>query len=182
MNVRFLLTGGPGFGKSSIIDELERLGYQVKHEIARQIILESIQNKTMCNPWQDIVSFSERVLEERISQYNAGSDGVWFYDRGLPDIPAFMLKDKREIQDELWRLCKEYRFEKKVFITPPWEAIFHKDNERKEDFVAAIKVHKMIERVYTELEYELIPVPMGSIKDRAKFVLDQAGIPFKTYY
>jgi len=182
VNVRFLLTGGPGFGKSSIINELEKLGYQVKHEVARQIIMDSLHTGATCTPWQDILSFSERVLEGRINQFQDGSEGIWFYDRGLPDIIAFMLKDKREIQEDLWQLCREFRFEQKIFITPPWEAIFHKDSERKEDFVAAIKVHKMIERVYTELGYELIPIPMGSIRDRAKFVLDHAGIPFNVHY
>jgi predicted ATPase len=63
-----------------------------------------------------------------------------------------------------------------VFITPPWEAIFQKDSERKEDFVAAIKVHKALESIYLELGYQLIPVPMGSIKQRADFILNFPGV------
>jgi predicted ATPase len=38
--------------------------------------------------------------------------------------------------------------------------------------MSAIKVHKALEQVYTNLGYQLIPVPMGSIRQRADFILN----------
>ena len=171
MEKRILLTGGPGFGKSSIIEELERKGKIVHHEIAREIIQHEIEKNGEAVPWINIDAFSEKVKQGRIQQYENGKDIVSYYDRGIPDIIGFLMKDKKEITAELIALSKEHLYTNKIFITPPWEAIFQRDNERKEDFIAAIKVHKCLESIYSDLGYELIAVPMGSIAWRAEFVL-----------
>ena len=78
--------------------------------------------------------------------------------------------------DYLWDHCKELKYDSPVFITPPWEAIYRRDLERKEDFSTAIKAHKGLEWVYSELGYTLIPVPMGSVSWRAAYILDHLGI------
>jgi len=168
---RILLTGGPGFGKSSIIEELERKGNVVHHEIAREIIQHQPQINGDAVPWINIDAFSEKVKQGRIKQFEKGLNSISFYDRGIPDIIGFLMKDKREITPDLVELSQRYKYDSKIFITPPWEAIFQRDNERKEDFVAAIKVHKCLESIYTNLGYDLIAVPMGSIAWRAEFVL-----------
>ena len=168
---RILLTGGPGFGKSSIIEELERKGKVVHHEIAREIIQYEVENQGDSVPWINIDSFSEKVKQGRIMQFENGKDVISYYDRGIPDIIGFLMKDKKEISADLIELSNKYKYHSKIFITPPWEAIFQRDNERKEDFVAAIKVHKCLESIYSTLGYELVAVPMGSIAWRAEFVL-----------
>jgi predicted ATPase len=173
---RILLTGGPGFGKSSIIQELERMEFSVFHEIARQIIQNEVEAGGTALPWLDIASFSAQVLQGRIDQFALGENGLWFYDRGLPDIAGFLRKEKRETPEEIWQLFQDFKYDPVVFITPPWEAIFHRDAERKEDFAAALKVHRALESVYQELGYELVPVPMGSIRWRAQYILNIAGI------
>lgn len=174
---RILLTGGPGFGKSSIVEELEKRGHVVFHEISRQIIRESLEHQLGQTPWENIVRFSELVKEGRKAQHTQGEGHIAFYDRGIPDIAGFIIKDKKPVPDALLELCREHPYESPVFITPPWEAIFQQDSERKEDFVAAIKVHKALEQIYTELGYSLVSVPMGSIRQRADFILKQCGLP-----
>ena len=176
MTKRILLTGGPGFGKSSIIEELERMGFSVFHEIARQIIHDEVETGGTALPWLDINSFSAQVLQGRINQYALGDTGLWFYDRGLPDIAGFLRKEKKETPEEIWQLCQDFKYDPVVYITPPWEAIFHRDAERKEDFAAALKVHRALESVYQELGYEIVPIPMGSIRWRAQYLLNSAGI------
>jgi predicted ATPase len=173
---KVLLTGGPGFGKSSIIEEMERRGLNVHHEIARNIIQQSIETGGTSTPWQDIDLFSKLVLEGRIQQFHESVNTTSFYDRGIPDIAGFLKKEKQAIPAALWQHCESLKYFRLVFITPPWEAIFQKDSERKEDFVAAIKVHKALESIYLELGYQLIPVPMGSIKQRADFILNFPGV------
>ena len=167
---RILLTGGPGFGKSSIISALEKRGEIVFHEVSRHIISEQLATGGDCTPWQNVECFSEQVLNGRIHQYHAAT-GFSFYDRGLPDIAAFLRKDKKPVPDELWELCRQLPYATKIFVTAPWESIFQNDAERKEDFVAAVAVHKAIQWVYNELGYTLVNVPMGTISDRADFVL-----------
>jgi predicted ATPase len=173
---RILLTGGPGFGKSSIIAELERMGYDVFPEIARQIIQQQVISGGTITPWQDIETFSAQVLDGRKEQFVAGQGKISFYDRGVPDIAAFLKKEKKVIPELLWNYCMQNQYFTSVFITPPWEAIFRRDEERKEDFMDAIKVHRAIESIYNNLGYELIPIPMGTITWRAQYLLNKAGI------
>ncbi|MEX1188334.1 MAG: AAA family ATPase [Bacteroidia bacterium] len=176
MTKRILLTGGPGFGKSSIIAELERSGHHVFHEVAREIIQEETSKMGDALPWKNIQEFSSKVLQGRIDQFEIGRNKISFYDRGLPDIVAFLVKDKNPIPQELMNLCQSKKYFDPVFITPPWESIFHRDEERKEDFNAAIKVHKAIEQIFPELGYQLISIPMGSVKWRSEFVLSKLGM------
>jgi predicted ATPase len=173
---RILITGGPGFGKSSIIEHLESRGYKVFHEVAREIIREEQLKGGQALPWINIAAFSEKILEGRLRQHAEGLENISFYDRGLPDIAAFIAKDKKEIPKDILNHCSSIRYHRKVFITPPWESIFHRDEERKEDFAAAIRVHKAIERIFPEFGYDLIPIPMGSIRWRSEFVLKNLGM------
>jgi predicted ATPase len=169
---RIVLTGGPGFGKSSIIQELERRGHSVFHEVAREIIHEMLSDAGVF----DLAHFSAKVQSGRVNQFHQASSAIQFYDRGIPDIAGFLLKDKAPIPAELLDLCATHCYHKTVFITPPWEAIYHKDPERREDFREAVKVHKALEATYASLGYELVAVPMGSIIQRCDFVLNHPGI------
>jgi len=169
---RIILTGGPGFGKSSIIQELERRGHAVFHEVAREIIHEMLSDAGIF----DLNAFSTQVQSGRVRQFHQALEGMHFYDRGIPDIAGFLLKDKLPIPNDLLDLCTTLNYHKTVFITPPWEAIYHKDPERREDFREAVKVHKSLEATYASLGYELVAVPMGSIAQRCDFVLKHPGI------
>src|SRR5262249_45119168 len=55
----FILTGGPGSGKSSLIDALERLGYRRSVEAGRGIIQDQVDIGGRALPWADRVLFAE---------------------------------------------------------------------------------------------------------------------------
>jgi len=169
---RVVLTGGPGFGKSSIIAEIEQRGFYIFPEVARALIQKVVIPEVSSNaPAFYPDDFANKIISERIKQFNEAPDGWSFYDRAVPDVIGFLRKDKKAIPYETQDVCIKLRYHSHVFITPPWEAIYQKDTERREDFRAAVKVHKALEEVYTQLGYTLIAVPMGSIKQRADFVL-----------
>ena len=49
---RFVLTGTPGSGKSSVIKELEKLGHTVIHEAATDLI-RTEQAQGIEHPWEE---------------------------------------------------------------------------------------------------------------------------------
>lgn len=88
-----VIIGGPGTGKSTIIDGLKAKGFCCYPEISRQVTLEAkkqgIEQLFLENP----LLFSELLLEGRIKQHkNAQNEAheIVFIDRGIPDVLAYM--------------------------------------------------------------------------------------------
>ena len=88
-----VIIGGPGTGKTTIIDGLIAQNYCCYPEISRQVTLEAqkqgIEQLFLKNP----LLFSELLLEGRKKQFenacNEPHDMV-FLDRGIPDVLAYM--------------------------------------------------------------------------------------------
>jgi predicted ATPase len=177
MNRRVIITGGPGFGKSSIIDELERRNFRVFHEVARQIIdrqLAMYGNKT---PWEDVERFSDLVLEGRKDQFDIAQPRAWsFFDRGIPDIAAFLMADGKEIPKHIHAAAMDNSYFNVVFITPPWEEIYTNDEARPQSFEYATNIHEAIVDCYSKFGYTTLLLPKISITQRADYVLKALGI------
>src|ERR1700683_5477182 len=74
-------------------------------------------------------------------------------------------------QDETQRACDGYRYNRLVFIVPPWKEIYTMDAERKQSFTEAIETHRVMEQSYRDCAYEVVDLPRVSAERRAKFVL-----------
>lgn len=173
---RVIITGGPGTGKSTIIDLLEEKGYPCHREVSRAVIKEELAKGSTQLPWDDLSGFSNLVFDGQTSQYRHAEEGkVNFYDRGIIDVIAYLKKDKLP-SDALEDLARHYPYYTKVFLTPPWEEIYAKDDERRENFETMTVIHKELKDAYTSFGYEVIEVPKGSSQERVNFILEQLGI------
>jgi len=168
----FVITGGPGFGKSILIEKLRELGYQTGSEIARQIITQQISEGGVILPWKDAAEFEKLVTEKRVEFIRSiDIESVAFSDRGLPDQAAFSLFKGKEISPQLNLALSENRYAKKVFLTPPWPQIFQNDQIRTETFEEAERIHQFIVKAYLDYGYELIELPYVSPDERIEFIL-----------
>lgn len=178
---RIVVTGGPGTGKTVLISLLEEKGFYCFHEIIRTMTLEAMHtNKTkdlIVNPIafvNDSKSFNDQLLNARLNHFREAGNLTQkhlFYDRGLPDVLAYMNYFEQSYEKKYVDICTEYRYDK-VFIFPPWEAIYVMDNERLENFDQACDIHHHLEKTYTDLGYMPIEVPVGTIEERLQFVLE----------
>jgi predicted ATPase len=66
----------------------------------------------------------------------------------------------------------EFRYNRTVFLAPPWPEIFRQDLERKQDFDEAQRTHDALVSTYTGLRYALIELPRIGVKERCQFILD----------
>ena len=168
----FVITGGPGFGKSVLIEKLRELGYRVGSEFARQLITWQISEGGDILPWKDIAEFEKRVTEMRVEFIKSiDIDSIAFSDRGLPDQAAFSWYKGKEISPQLNSALSENRYAKKVFLTPPWPQIFQNDQIRTETFEEAERIHQFIVKAYLNYGYELIDLPFVSPDERIEFIL-----------
>ena len=173
MNKRIIISGAPGTGKTSIISKLSESGYKCHKEVSREIIANQLQINGSITPWQDLFKFSEIVIKERLKQYKLATNKIEFYDRGIIDSFAYLLKDNIRIEEEWITIAKEHKYYKKIFITPPWEEIYHTDHERKEDFMSATKIHSHLLEAYEAFNYKPIIIPKTTIQERINFILNE---------
>jgi predicted ATPase len=172
---RIVITGGPGTGKTSVIEALEKSGFHCFHEVSREIIKEA-QKKGIDQLFlEEPLLFSEMLLEGRIKQHkdaDSAPANMVFLDRGVPDVVAYMNYFGNEYPPVFNSVCKEYLYDE-VFILPPWKKIYTEDSERYESYEQAVAIHGHLASSYKYHGYRPVEVPCGPIAERASFILDQ---------
>ena len=170
----YIITGGPGVGKTTLINELEKRGYSCVPEVAREIIKDQAANNGKALPWKDTREYSDKMLSYSVRDfiYLSKSDDLYFFDRGIPDTYGYELLMKFDTNVKLTEALKEYRYNKTVFILPPWKEIYETDKERKQDFQTAIDTYNIMKTAYANAGYDLMEVPLSAVEERAEFVLN----------
>ena len=119
--LRYIITGGPGAGKTSIINSLKMHGYLVAPEAATEIIEEALKNHIE-KPWQAYdyhIRMYELILKRQIEVQNS-SKPIAFFDRGHLDGISYILLQKRTlyqyIVDCVQASIDTQYFNKKVFF------------------------------------------------------------------
>lgn len=171
----YVITGGPGGGKTTLIDQLKFKGYTCVEEGARQIIQQQMRIGGEALPWANIQLYKELLLTHARNSYEQAlksRDRVTFFDRGILDLVAYDRRTKTESSSSLLSAIEEMLYNNIVFITPPWEAIFCTDNERKQTYEEAIEVYNGLVAVYEEYGCRLVELPKVGVAERMQFVLN----------
>ncbi len=172
---RIVITGGPGSGKTALIKFLEQEGYFVMHEISRDVTREAQEQGIDQLFLEQPLLFSEKLLEGRLKQFHQGEEctsATLFYDRGMPDVTAYMDFAEITYPDSFSAPCLKHKYDA-IFVLPPWEDIYQQDNERYESFEQAEKIFDYLKKGYEEYGYHVHEVPVGTIKDRVQYILDK---------
>jgi predicted ATPase len=164
------VSGGPGAGKTTLLDVLQSRGYACVPEVPR-IIQEQMQSGGNALPWQDTTAYINLMFERSIASFiqHQHAEHPTFFDRGLPDTLGYaqiiQLPDQRAIEEA----CALHRYSK-VFLAPPWRAIYTTDTERKQTFEEAIFGFEQAVTAYTHCAYQPILLPLSTPEERADFV------------
>ncbi|WP_417365520.1 AAA family ATPase [Flavobacterium beibuense] len=169
-----VIIGGPGSGKTSLINELAKRGYTCYPEISRQVTLEARRQGIEQLFLEKPLLFSELLLEGRKKQHAEAQQEtvpVVFLDRGIPDVLAYMHYIGDAYPAFFDEACKNHRYTK-IFFLPPWEEIYTPDEERYENFEQAKLIAGHLAETYTNYGYNLIEVPKETLENRILFILE----------
>ena len=173
MQQKIVLIGGPGTGKSSILREFIKRGYNCMPEISREVTLKAQKDGIDQLFLEQPLLFSQMLLEGREQQYldaEKCDNDIVFFDRGIPDVHAYMNYLASEYPPIYKEKSTQYKYTK-VFMCAPWEEIYKSDNERYETFEQAVKIDTFLKDAYQEIGYEIIMIPFGTIEERCNFIL-----------
>ena len=169
----FVITRGPGSGKTTLLLELEQRGFRCSQEVARQIIQEQVSTNGDGLLWANTLRYTQLMLARSIAAYreNTPASGIVFMDRGIPDAVCYARLIGLPLFDDLKTACEEYRYNKMVFMAPPWKEIYATDSERKQTYAEAIATYEKMAEVYREYGYRPVELPRTSPLERVEFVL-----------
>ena len=165
-----VISGCSGGGKSTLLAELASRGHWVVEEPGRRIIAEELKGAGHALPWIDLRAFARRAVDLSLADRAAVADwpGWVFFDRGLVDAAAILkyLGDSAAVE-----LCRAHRYNRQVFLTPPWPEIYTTDDERRHGLDEAVAEYERLQRVYPSLDYAVSVLPKRTVAQRADFIL-----------
>lgn len=166
---RIVISGGPGSGKTTLIDALRARSHACREEVSRQLIREQHACGGAQLPWLDLPGFAAEC-ERRMRAQLAEADGhtLVFFDRGLPDIIAYLRHAGLPPASRLFDAARAYT--PIVFLAPPWPAIYTQDPERPQTYLDAVALHAELERAYRDCGFEIVPLPRADVATRVAFV------------
>lgn len=183
---KYIITGGPHSGKSSVLKILEKKGIQVLHETARLIILEDQEKKKAdptyrhLYPWEDQSIFCRRCHERQVKREKSLSGDLVILDRSVIDNLAYAAVAGIELNPEIYKDIINAGYEKKVFLFELLDS-YKTDRQRKDSEEQVKAVHRVLIKAYSDLGFEIINIPVFSddkdtnIQKRAETILEHLG-------
>jgi predicted ATPase len=164
-SARYVIAGGPGSGKSSLLDALSRSGEICYPEISRELIREQRSIGGRLLPWADLGGFAAECatrMREAIRESMVHSR--CFFDRGLPDLIGYLAHGGRTAPLD-WREASR-AYAREVFFAPPWPEIFAQDAERPQTFEEAEALGAHVRRAYLDCGFSVIELVRGTVPER----------------
>lgn len=166
----YVVTGGPGSGKTTTVNLLRNRGYKTTIEHARHFIdTERITGRTVEEIRKNQIAFQTGVLNMQIEQEAyLLPDEIVFLDRALPDSLAYYRFLDLPVDERLTKVLKGVAY-KKIFILDFLPLV--NDYARLEDGEAQRKIHSLITTVYESLPFPVVHVPVLPPEERVDFIL-----------
>ncbi|MDP1975323.1 MAG: AAA family ATPase [Alphaproteobacteria bacterium] len=173
---RYIITGTPGCGKTSIISALEKQGYVIVHEAATDLIAcaQKLGNE---RPWEQ-PSFIDKITDlqkQRQMLADNVSSSIQFYDRSPICTYALAkylnIKPSEILLNEIERIQSNNIYEDEVFFIENLGFCTPTD-ARKISFEESLVFEKIHAETYTQFGYECIQIPVLPLLNRVNVILD----------
>jgi predicted ATPase len=168
----YVITGGPGSGKTTTVNLLKARGYATTIEHARHYIdTMRVKGRTVEDIRRNQIEFQNGILDMQMEEERSHAPGdMVFLDRALPDALAYYrflnLPEDAKLKDAL----KDTGY-KKIFILDPLPMV--NDYARTETAPDQKKIHDLITEVYGSSGFPVVHVPVLPPEERVDFILER---------
>ena len=170
------IVGGPGTGKTAVIDELQRRGYTVVQEAARQVIDDGLsKGQTIDQIRGDNLQFQMAIIKKKVQNElqwfdSLDSSRIVFVDRGMHDAWAYFKADQIEMTKEIDNILRKYIYDE-VLMLHMLGAYDKEDYARTESIDEAEELHRLTELAYKKYGMNVKKIPVMSVQDRADHII-----------
>lgn len=172
---RYILTGTPGCGKTSILHALSEKGYEVIPEAATDVIKQH-QLMGIEEPWKNPV-FIEKIVQlqrDRQTVFEISKSELQFYDRSPICTYALAVyldfSPSKELLEEVQRIKRLNIYEKEVFFIENL-GFCETTEARKISFDESLIFEKIHNDAYKKLGFQCIKIPPKPVQERAESIL-----------
>jgi predicted ATPase len=183
----YIITGAPGTGKTTLIEELsKRKNIIGLEEVPRKLIKNNIAEKMGISPFEDLPAFFNLVFNEMHKQYlsifktkrnrpkiEKDVYGYYFFDRAMPDVLGYSYKAKIDFPKLNKEIILNSKFEKTVYFCPVWEEIYTTDSERPYTIEEIKLLDSCLYKAYSDLDFNIDILPKTSTQKRVEYITNQ---------
>lgn len=172
-NSWYVITGGPSTGKTSLIAELQRLGYTTIPEAARTVIDESLEKGVLVETLRsDEKKFQEVVAKSKADiETSLDPNMITFFDRGMQDSEAYLNYYDFKIEPWVQNLLDKASY-RKIFLLEPLQE-YKKDYARTEDATFQNQINSLLVSAYNNHGMAPIRVPDIGLANRVELILKE---------
>jgi predicted ATPase len=171
---RFILTGAPGSGKTSILRALADMGYAVVEEAATDANTAALA-RGEAEPWTDPLFIDKIVRLQRHRRAEPVPAGVsaQVHDRSAVCTLALARWLGRPLtaalREELAEITAAGTFDRRVFFVRPI-GFCRPTTVRRISYSDSLRFERVHEAEYLRLGFEIVDVPAGAVGERAAMI------------
>ena len=165
----FVITGAPCSGKTTVINELAKLGYLTVPEAARALIEKCLmQGETLEAIRSNEAAFQKELFELKLDlELRLEANKITILDRALPDSITYY-KNAGLDPKPILESCAKFKYSKVfIFDRLPLKA----DYARNEDEAKAAWLDLELEKDYRALGLDVLRVPVMTVSERTKAII-----------
>lgn len=169
---RFVLTGGPGVGKTTVINALKEAGYQTVPE-SYTALWNQTQPHHLETYFGGLVAFREKLMDYQVALEDAiDPSQPAFLDRSTVEIVAFGELYNIEMAQRILDIPYNDRYDLIFFLDPLPEELYDKPEELACTRAQSLAIHEYLQKAYTDRGFPIVEVPFDTSVKRMAFILE----------
>lgn len=173
---KFIFSGGPGCGKTTVLLALQTMGYQVCPEAYCALYREARVNGTLNKFCEDLIYQRYLIMqrhEDQESQLDPARPA--FLDRSIPDVIFYGNYFNVAIPEDLIQKFERHKADYAIvfFFEPVPAYLYQPTDVRLESRAEALKIHQALLAGYEHQGFKIVHVPFDAIEKRVKFILNE---------